>query len=81
LKYFPVGENMAVMRLSTRIGLALLAAVLTLSLDPVQTLRLGRPSLTSAQAKRHRHRKPKKQRVRHRHRKHRKQQAPPPTEM
>jgi hypothetical protein len=65
------------MRLSTRIALALLAALFTLSLDPVQTLRFGRPSLTSAHAKRHKHRKHKKRRG-HRHKKHK---APPPTEM
>jgi hypothetical protein len=72
---------MSAMRLSTRMALALLAGVLTLALDPVATLCLGQPRLTSAHAKRHHYRRwHKRHHVRRRHKKHRKASAPP-TEM
>jgi hypothetical protein len=67
------------MQLSTRIALGLLSALLALSLDPIETMHSGVPSLSSARAKsKHKHKR-KKHRARHRHKKHHK--SPPTTEM
>jgi hypothetical protein len=67
-------------RLPSRIGLGLLAAALTLVIDPVATWQSGTPAIAAAQAKRHPHkRKPKHVRRRKKRRRHK---APPPaTEM